>query len=127
MPSGNSSLFTITLRTRFDETTISAGRPKDLPLAPNPRSVQVIDARGQAYPVLAVIGVPLSMPLKPGESYLSELQFMLPSGVGSPRLLLSSNGWPERLLIGDEQSPLHGKTWFVLEDSLGSRASKKHL
>jgi len=110
----DSRLYTVTLRTRFDETTTSPSRPKDVPLTPNPRQIEVIDAQGHAYPVLSTNGVPLSAPLRPGESYLTEFQFRAPGRAKGLRLLLRSTGWPEHLLIGDEQSPLHGRTWFAL-------------
>src|SRR5512133_1639713 len=36
----------VTIRTRFDENTISSHRPKDAPLTPSPRAVTVIDQNG---------------------------------------------------------------------------------
>jgi hypothetical protein len=39
----------VTLRTRFDETTISSHRPKDMPLTPNPRRVVLLDSQGRTY------------------------------------------------------------------------------
>lgn len=39
----------VTLRTRFDENTISPQRPKDAPLAPNPRHVLLLDSRGRSF------------------------------------------------------------------------------
>jgi hypothetical protein len=110
---GSSLDYTVTLRTRFDETTISPSRPRDVPLTPNPRSVEVVDALARR-PAVVTRGVPLSTPLRPGESYLTDIQFQVPGDAKALRLLLTTTGWPEHLLIGDEQSPLHGKTWFAL-------------
>ncbi len=113
-PAGRGQTYTITLRTRFDETTISPQRPKDAPLTPNPRRVELIDARGERWPLSTSTGVALTTPLRPGDTYLTELLFQVPAQAHGLRLLLTSNGWPERLLIGDEQSPFHAKTWFAL-------------
>jgi hypothetical protein len=52
--------------------------------------------------------------LIPGQSYTTELRFDLPKDAREPRLLVTSTGWEEHLLIGDERSPLHKKTWFRL-------------
>jgi len=111
---GTAKTCTVTLRTRFDETTISPQRPKDAPLTPNPRTVTLLDGQGNRWLAAASSGVPLTTSLKPGDSYLTELQFRVPAEVTNLRLLLTSTAWPERLLIGDEQSPFHGKTWFAL-------------
>jgi len=111
---GRAKTYTITLRTRFDETTISSCRPKYVPLTPNPRTITLLDEHGNRWPLTASSGVPLTTPLKPGDVYLTELQFQAPVDVTGLRLLLTSSAWPERLLIGDEQSPFHGKTWFAL-------------
>lgn len=111
-PAENSQLYSLTLRTRFDETTISPSRPREVPLTPNPRVIELIDAEGRTYSLLSASGTPLTASLRPGESYLTELQFRVPSHSGDLRLLLESTGWPEHVLIGDERSPWHGKTWF---------------
>jgi len=47
-------------------------------------------------------------PTRSGEIYKA------PADATGLRLLITSNAWPEHLLIGDEQSPFHGKTWFAL-------------
>jgi hypothetical protein len=41
--------WSVTLRTRFDETTISSRRPLDLPLAPAPRRVALVGSDGRRY------------------------------------------------------------------------------
>jgi hypothetical protein len=114
LSAANRTDYTITLRTRFDETTISARRPKDRPLTPNPREIRIVDTPGQLHTASLVGGTPLVAPLKPGDSYFTQLRCSLPPDVRPLRLLLTSQGWPEHLLIGDELSPLHGKTWFAL-------------
>lgn len=108
------TFYVIVLRTRFDPTTISPGRPKDALLTPNPRTVQLIDAKGAAYEPVSIVGTGLLTPLKPGDSYITELIFDVPWQLDNPRLLLASEGWPERWLIGSEGSWGHGKTYFNL-------------
>jgi hypothetical protein len=114
----------VTLQTRFDETTISAHRPREMPLWPNPRYVQIQDERGRRFEV-SLDGqqaldatlrdqAPLSRPLRPGESYTTQLVFDLPQDVQHPRLILSESDWPTRLLIGHENSLLHKRTYFAL-------------
>lgn len=108
--------YSVVVRTRFDETTISPNRPKDAPLMPSPRQVWVIDASGREYAPSSLGGTPLLTPLKPGESYTTELEFRLPQAASGTRLLLSTTtAWPDHLVIGDENSLLHKKTYFVLE------------
>lgn len=113
----------VTLRTRFDANTISPGRG-DSPLTPNPRAAFVRDAGGRAYGVseagrraLATeggVGMPLDTPLRPGESYTTELVFDLPEGARDPVLLVKESSPATRFIVGHENSPLHGKTEFGL-------------
>jgi len=113
-PAAGSTEYTLALRTRFDETTISPQRPKDRPLTPNPRDIRLADSSGEMYEATVVGGSALATPLKPGESYVTRLRFLIPAGVRPIRLLITSKGWPEHFLIGDELSPWHGRTWFAL-------------
>lgn len=107
--------YAVTLRTRFDETTISSHRPKDAPLTPSPRTVQLMDAQGNRYAPESSQGVELSQSLVPGESYTSELGFRVPRGAQGLRLLITTTpGWPDHVVIGDENSWLHKKTYFSL-------------
>jgi len=107
--------YVVTLRTRFDETTISAQRPKDAPLIPSPRTVQLIDSRGIAYSPESAAGASLTAPLLPGQSYTTELSFRIPSGATGLRLLVTTTlQWPDHVVIGDENSWLHKKTYFAL-------------
>ena len=116
--------YVVTLKTRFDETTTSVGRG-DAPLYPNPRRATVYDVEGNGYGVseegrraLASeggTGMPLDTPLRPGESYTTELVFDLPPDARAPLLLLLNESSPEtRFIIGHENSPLHKKTEFRL-------------
>jgi uncharacterized integral membrane protein len=107
--------YVVTLRTRFDETTTSPTRPKDAPLAPSPREVRLIDGTGHEYAPTAMQGTPLSTPLKPADSYTTKLEFNLPKGAKGLRLLINTvPAWPDKLVIGDENSLLHKKTYLSL-------------
>jgi hypothetical protein len=117
----HSRQLTVTLQTRFDETTISARRPKDAPLMPNPRTVELIDDRGHSYIPVALSGTPLNRQLIPGESYQTELTFQLPADARAPRLLITTPGWEQHLLIGDENSFGHKKTFLALTPSRAAR------
>jgi hypothetical protein len=114
-PSPAVTHYVVTLQTRFDESTISSRRPKDASLMPSPRTVQLIDSRGGAYAPDAAIGTALTTPLIPGQSYTTELSFRIPSDARDLRLLvITSPQWPDHVVIGDENSWLHKKTYFSL-------------
>jgi hypothetical protein len=103
------------LRTRFDETTTSPNRPKEAPLTPSPREVRLVDSVGRQYVPVSTSGTPLLTPLKPADSYATQLEFNLPKGATSLRLLINTiPQWPDKLVIGDENSWLHKKTYFAL-------------
>ncbi len=105
----------ITLRTRFDETTTSPNRPKDAPLIPSPREVRLIDANGHKYEAVSSAGTALMTPLTPASSYTTQLEFMVPRDARGLRLLIETvPGWPDRFVIGDENSLGHKKTYFAL-------------
>jgi hypothetical protein len=111
-PSGH---YLITLRTRFDETTISPSRPRDASLTPSPREVRLVDATAHDYAPVSIAGMPLLTPLKPAESYTTQFEFNLPKDASGFRLLINTTpGWPDHVVIGDENSWLHKKTYFVL-------------
>ena len=113
----------VTIKTRFDETTISSRRGNGL-LYPNSRVLTLVDERGNRYSpsnegqrALGVSpsgGKPLTTPLRPGESYTTEAVFDLPAEVKASTLLINEGDWPTRLVIGHENSPLHRKTRFQL-------------
>lgn len=113
-PDASSMNYRVMVRTRFDETTISSTRPLDMPLTANPRLLVLVDSLGRKHSPINASDRSLYTPLKPGQSCLTELRFELPRDATASRLLITSQGWPEGFLIGDEQSPWHGKTWFAL-------------
>jgi hypothetical protein len=105
----------VTLRTRFDESTTSPNRPKEAPLSPSPREVSLIDNAGRRYNPVSVQGTPLLTPLKPADSYTTQLEFILPKDATGLRLLINTKpAWPDKLVIGDENSLLHKKTYLAL-------------
>ncbi|HEX8097426.1 MAG TPA: DUF4352 domain-containing protein [Pyrinomonadaceae bacterium] len=112
----------ITLKTRFDEKTISSARGNS-PLTPNSRVATILDEQGRTYTPSpegqralgqAGAGTPLTTSLNPGESYTTTLVFDLPEDVKNPVLLLNEGEWVTHLIIGHENSPLHKKTMFGL-------------
>lgn len=112
---GGENQYQVTLRTRFDETTISPQRPQDAPLTPSPREVRLIDNTGREYSAVGTAGTSLMTPLKPAESYKTQLEFRVPKDASGLRLLLNTiPQWPDRLVIGDENSLGHKKTYFAL-------------
>jgi hypothetical protein len=114
-PGTESWRYVITLRTRFDQTTISPSRPKDAPLVPSPREVRLVDGQGREFAPVDVSGVPLFTPLKPADSYATQIQFEAPQNASQLRLLLrSAPQWPNHFVIGDENSLWHKKTYFAL-------------
>lgn len=123
-PSG--AFYVVTIRTRFDEHTISPQRG-DAPLTPSPRSVALEDAQGRRYAPSAKgqlaleaghrDGKALTMPLRPGQWYLTRLAFDLPADAGAPRLLLESPAqpkWMGWIAVGDEESLLHKRVYLQL-------------
>lgn len=101
----------ITVRVRFDETTIAPRRPRDAPLSPNSRYVALLDDSGNRYPG-STEG--LRRRLIPGESYTTEITFDVPAGARELRLVLRNDDPETRFIIGHENSLLHGKTTFTL-------------
>ena len=114
----------VTIKTRFDETTIAPWRENGL-LYPNSRVLTLIDERGNRHaPAAAALpaldasqtsGTPLTAPLRPGESYTTEIVFDLPADVKSATLLINEGDWITHLVIGHENSPLHKKTSFQID------------
>jgi len=104
---------TVTIKTRFDETTISGSRGNAL-LYPNPRALTLYDDRGNLYAPQSQSGTPLTSPLRPGESYTTDVVFKLPTGVKPAKLLINEGDWITHAVIGHENSPFHKKTEFQL-------------
>ena len=103
----------VTLKTRFDESTIGPRRGDSL-LYPNSRAVTLIDQSGNYYRPVAQSGTPLTSPLRPSDSYTTDVAFDLPAEAKPDALLINEDGWETHLIIGHENSPLHGKTKFQL-------------
>jgi len=123
-PTGAQGAYTIvTVRTRFDETTISSRRGDGL-LYPNSRVLMLIDSQGNKYSPSATGqgaldaaqkgGTALTTPLRPGESYTTDVVFDLPAEVKASTLLINEGEWETHLVIGHENSPLHRQTRFQL-------------
>lgn len=109
----------ITIKTRFDETTIGANRGNGL-LYPDSRVLTLVDEHGAKYTPIDAgaaqqVGTPLTTPLRPSEAYTTDLIFDLPTGLKSATLLINEGDWITHLIIGHENSPLHGKTAFKIE------------
>ena len=112
----------ITIKTRFDENTISPARGNS-PLRPNSRVLTLITEEGQKYSVSPagqaalpsqLAGTPITNPLRPGETYTTTVVFDLPAGVKNPTLLMQEGNPATHLIIGHENSPFHKKTRFQL-------------
>jgi hypothetical protein len=114
----------VRLKTWFDPSTISPNRGNG-ELAPNPRRLLLVDDLGnnippatQAQAALAHLRgatTPLVQPLRPGDSYVTDLVFDVPSNARNPRLFVGDDfDLPDRLLIGHEDSYLHKKIYLGL-------------
>lgn len=112
------------LRTWFDPSTISPHRGNG-ELSPNPRRVVLVDEQGHEFWPSATAQAALeklhgaatlmSQPLRPGESYVTDVVFDVPSDLHSPRLFIGDNvGFPDTVLIGHEDSYLHKKIYLAL-------------
>jgi hypothetical protein len=113
----------VTIKTRFDETTISARRGDGL-LYPNSRVLTLVDERGNKYfpsddgqralDTEQTSRKPLVTPLRPGESYSTDVVFDLPAEAKASTLFINEGEWETHLVIGHENSPLHRQTRFQL-------------
>ena len=56
----------------------------------------------------------METPLRPGESYTTDVVFDLPADVKTAMLLINEGEWETHLVIGHENSPLHSKTRLQL-------------
>ena len=115
--------YVVTMRTHFDERTIAPWRG-DSPLAPDPPVLTLVDGSGHSYPASPTgqkaweAAHPrthsMADPLRPGESYETTWVFEAPADAQSVRMFAGWDGFPSYVLIGDEASPRHGKTYFAL-------------
>jgi hypothetical protein len=114
----------VTIKTRFDETTIAPWRGSGL-LYPNSRVLTLVDERGSKHAPSDVAQhlldatqtsvTPLTAPVRPGESYTTDVIFDLPADVKSATLLINEGDFVTHFVIGHENSFLHGKTRFRLD------------
>jgi hypothetical protein len=114
---------TVTIKTRFDEGTISPNRGNAL-LYPNSRVVTLVDDQGRKYLPAAeaqrvleaskLSGSPLNTPLRPSESYTTTFAFDLPADAHNLTLTINEGEWLTHFVIGHENSPLHKQTKFQL-------------
>jgi len=114
------TFYIVTVKTRFDETTISARRGNAL-LSPNPRAIAVVDEQGRRYQAVQDLpdqslgtSTPITTALRPGEAYTTTFVFDLPLGISKPVLLINESDWITHLIVGHENSLLHKKTSFQI-------------
>jgi len=120
------TFYIVTVKVWFDEKTISSRRSKDMPLYPNPRRALLIDQHGQEYEsspgaqralerAEGKATIEFTQPMKPRDSYVTDLVFDMPSDVTNARLYITiADALPAPLLIGHERSPLHKRILFDL-------------
>lgn len=113
MADGGGRRAVVTLRSRFDETTISPRRGSGS-LTPNQRSAALVDARGRRFVAEPAGVAALTAALKPGESYATDLVFRVPEGAGDLRLSLVEADGLVRLLLGHERAPFASETLLAL-------------
>ena len=112
------------VKTWFDERTISARRGNG-PLTPNVRKVILVDDRGRSFGPspegqaalerLTSQSTPLTRPLRPGESYITDFAFDVPKDARGVRLLITEDDPETRLVIGHENSLMHKKIYFGVD------------
>jgi hypothetical protein len=118
----------------FDERSISANRGNG-PLTPNARKIFLVDDAGRsfapsveaqtAFVRLTGNSTPLTQPLRPGESYVTDFVFDVPKEARKLRLWIIEDDPETRLVIGHENSLLHKKIYFAV-DSAPPLASSTH-
>jgi hypothetical protein len=121
--SANGESYVITVRSHFDERTIAPWRGNS-PLRPDPPTLTLVDNAGHSYPISETgqkaweAAHPqqhsLTDGLRPGDSYETTWVFDVPADGRSLRMFAGWNGFPSHVLIGDEASPRHAKTYFAL-------------
>ncbi len=115
----------VIVRTWFDPATIAPFRG-DAPLSPGPKEVFLVDGDGrrlapspeatEAWRTAHPGSTPFGRALRPGESYRTTFVFDAPSDAPSARLFVGDpQGGLDRFVIGHENSPFHGRTYFALE------------
>jgi hypothetical protein len=124
-PAARGKFVVLAVRTRFDEKTISASRPREAPTWPAPRTIALMDSAGNRYQPLSNlesslatepegVGSPITKELRPGESYHTTLVFDVRPEATGLRLLLTDDIGVSPFLIGNERSLLHGRVFLAL-------------
>jgi hypothetical protein len=108
----------VTVRTRFDEKTISERRSKSAPLTPNPRDVYLVDNSGRQLKPEGGYSGQLERPLIPGDSYDTTFRFRVPPAAQDLKLYIRNASFPNAWLIDHENSPGHKKVYFALQPSV---------
>ena len=113
----------VTIRSHFDERTIAPWRG-NAPLRPDPPELELVDGGGRRFTMSAAgqrawdsahpPSHALTDPLRPGESYETTWVFDVPIEAQAERLFAGWHGFPSYLLIGDEDTPGHAKTYLAL-------------
>lgn len=93
-------------------------------LYPHSRVLTLVDERGskhtpsdaaqRAFDAAQTSVTPLTAPLRPGQSYTTEIVFDLPANAKPTTLLINEGDWITHLVIGHENSLLHKKTAFQI-------------
>jgi len=121
----------VRVKTWFDENSISPHRGNG-PLTPNARKVFLVDEGGRRFTTSqtgqaalarqADNSTPFTQPLRPGESYTTDLVFDVPKDARKLRLLITEDDPETRLVIGHENSLLHKKIYIGVDSAppLGS-------
>lgn len=122
--SAHGEFVVVRVKTWFDERSISAHRGNG-PLTPNARKIFLVDEAGRTFtPSLEAQSAfghftgnstPLTQPLRPGESYLTDFVFDMPRDARKFRLLITEDDPETRLVIGHENSLLHKKIYFAVD------------
>jgi len=124
--SASGKFVVLRVKTWFDESTISAHRGNG-PLTPNSRRILLVDDVGRRFapsPVsqsaisrLTSNSTPLTQPLRPGESYVTDFVFDVARDAQRLRLLITEDAPETRLVIGHENSLLHKKIYFAVDSA----------
>jgi len=114
----------VRVKTWFDERTISPHRGNGR-LTPNRRKVTLVDDTGQSFAPspegesvfarVAGASTPLTQPLRPDESYITDLVFDVPKDARGLRLLITEDDPETCLVIGHENSLLHKKIYLGVD------------
>lgn len=118
----------VTVRARFDETTMGPRRPLDAPVFGGPRTVEIVAGDGRRYaptnaartalPGAGLDCLAVGHPLLPGASCEATLVFDLPAGETAPRLLVANAEPVAAFIVGHEMSVGHRRAYFGLKPQL---------